>query len=148
MLKINKKGQEGQSLFEVVLSLAVISIIVVALVFLASNSVRNTTFSKNKTVSARFSQETVEWLRGERDSDWDAFFLRALTSENYCMRVLDWSDLGTCASDDYVDGTTLVRELTLTIISPDQVQAEVEVSWEDSQGAHQTRFVTDYTDWR
>ena len=144
------KNQKGQSLFEVVLALAVISIIIVALVFLASNSIRNTTFSKNKTLSARFSQETVEWLRGERDADWAAFDAHALASSKYCLQTLDFEDLGTCDDGDFLAETNLVRELTLTRIglNSDQVQAEIEVSWSDAQGDHATTFVTDFTDWR
>lgn len=140
--------QKGQSLFEVVLALAVISVVLVALVSLASGAVRNTTFSKNKTISSRLAQEAVEWIRGERDTSWTEFFSRALTSPNYCLQDLEWLDIGSCSNEEFIQDTVLVRNMTLTVISPNQVQVEIEVSWEDSQGVHATRVVTDFTNWQ
>lgn len=143
-----KKLEQGQSLFEVVVSLAVISVIIVSLVFLATSSIRNSTFSKNKTLSSRLTQEALEWLRGQRDTSWTDFAANAQASPTYCLQSLEWTNIGACGAQEFVTDTVLKRDLTLTVVSANQIQAEVETSWEDSDGVHITRVVTDFTDWR
>lgn len=145
--KMKRKGK-GQSLFEVVISLAIMTTVLVAIVILSSNAVRNSTFSKNKTLATRYSQEATEWLRGQRDENWSAFYNRALVSGTYCMDSLDWSSIGACGSSDYVSDTILVRETSLTIVDPDRVDVTVSINWEDPQGIHVVNSATTYTDWR
>lgn len=147
-MKKVKNTQKGQSMFEVFLSLTVITVVIVALVILASNAIRNTTYSRNKTISTRYSQETIEWLRGERDMDWTIFSQRAVTSQYYCMQTLSWDNIGQCSSSDTIANTSLFREVGLTIDDPEQIEAEVRVYWEDSQGMHEVRTTTKFTDWR
>lgn len=143
------KLESGQSLFEVVLSLAVITIIIVALVILASNSIRNATFSRNKSSATKHSQEMIEWLRGQRDEDWDSFAQRALTTQ-YCFPALSWADakIGSCADADTISGTPLKREVFFDRIDATNIEAQVVVYWEDAQGVHEVRTITNYTDWR
>ena len=147
MRQFRFKTQKGQSLFEVVLSLGVMTFIIVALIVLASNSVRNATFSRNKTLATRYSQEAVEWLRGERDLDWDLFHSRAL-SGTYCLATLNWNSIGSCGSADVVGDTILTREMALTVESATQIEADVSVFWEDAQGIHEVRTTTTFVDWR
>ena len=148
-MKIKLRYEKGQSLFEVVLALAVITTIVVALIILASNAIRNTTFSKNKTLATRHSQEAMEWLRGERDEDWDDFALRALIP-TYCLPELAWSTsiVGNCGTNDTIDGTELFREISFSTVAADNIQADVAIYWTDAQGLHEVRTVTNLTDWR
>lgn len=146
---MKRKFEKGQSLFEVVLSLAVITLIIVTLVILASNSIRNANFSRNKTLATRHAQEALEWLRGERDEDFDAFHTRALTPQ-YCLPSLSWDDasVGSCSSTDFISNTILKREVSFTIVSADNIQAQIVVSWQDAQGDHEVRTTTNLTDWR
>jgi len=147
-MKTNKL-EKGQSLFEMVLAIAIMTMIIVAVVILASNAIRNSSFSKNKTLSSRYSQEATEWLRGERDTDWDIFLTRATTSPTgYCLKTLEWGSHGTCGDLDVIPGTSLIRELLLTNTSSTQIETEVKVYWEDSQGIHETKTITSFTDWR
>ena len=143
------KGQEtGQSLFEVVVSLAIMTAVIVAIVILSSNAVRNSSFSRNKTLATRYSQEATEWLRGERDENWSTFFNRAITSGIYCLDDLDWFSIGTCGGSDFIPDTILVREMSLNIVNPDRIDITVSINWEDPQGVHVVNSATTYTDWR
>jgi ABC-type transport system involved in cytochrome bd biosynthesis fused ATPase/permease subunit len=154
----NAKWQmlNGQSLFEVVLALAISMLIVVALVALTSSAIRNTTFSKNKTQATRLSQEATEWLRGERDADWTIFYNRA-ANPLYCLKSLSWSEatIGACTAGQEIANTIFKRELGFarSVVMVDGqprnvVEAEVNVYWQDGQGLHEIRSVTDFTDWR
>ncbi len=147
------RGEEcGQSLFEIMLALAISTLIVIALVALTSNAIRNSTFSKNKSLATRYSQEATEWLRGERDADFDAFKIRALTPL-YCLPSLSWAEasIGACAAGQEISGTIFKREISFSISSiggKTIIQAAINVHWTDSQGLHEVRSVTNFSDWR
>lgn len=145
---MKKLTTSGQSLFEVVLALGVVTVIIVSLVLLASNAIRNSRFSRNKTLATQYAQEATEWMRGERDLDFDDFSDHAVLSTTYCLQTLSWDKFSACSSSDTVADTVLIREVALTIDSPTQIQVDVVVFWTDSQGLHEVRSVTNFTDWR
>jgi len=141
------KEEKGQGLFEVVLALAVAALIMVAIVALATVSIRNASFSRNQSLATRYAQEAVEWLRGERDKDWDAFNAYA-ASGTWCLKELAFNDLGACSQSEVIAGTNFRREATLTIIDSANIDTEVKVYWEDAQGIHEVKTITTFTDWR
>lgn len=146
------RNESGQSLFEIILALAITTLIVVALVALTATSIRNTTFSKNKTLASRYSQEATEWLRGERDADFNVFETRAATPL-YCLPSLTWgsASIGACTSGQEIANTPFRREIsfsTTSIACGDLIEAGVKVYWTDSQGIHEVRSVTCFSDWR
>ena len=146
-----KEWNEGQSLFEVVLALALSTLIIVALVSLVSSSIRNSSYSRNKTYATRYTQEATEWLRGQRDGDWDVFstnFLFCPTPPHVqCLDTLAWENCGTCSDTEFI-GNIFKREISFTDIEVDSVTVEVKTYWSDSQGIHEVRSSTILTDWR
>lgn len=143
------KDEKGQSLFEVLLALAVAALIIIAIVALATTSIRNARFSRNQSLTTRYAQEAIEWLRGQRDEDWDTFAPRALTPL-WCLKSLSWTDtvVGGCGSSDFISDTIFKREISFTILDASKIDTEVKVYWEDAQGLHETKTVTTFTDWR
>lgn len=150
-LKCQKlKLQKGQSLFEVVVALAISTLIIVAVVSLASNSIRNSTYSKNKTLAASYAQEAMEWLRNQRDSNTAGFFASVQTSP-WCLAILSFDTPGACVSGQVIADTPFSREVsfsTTTLNSKTVLEASVKVYWNDSQGYHEVVNNTDFTDWR
>lgn len=153
-----KKVQKGQSLFEVVLAIAVITLVLGGLASLATVSIRNSTFSRNKTLSSKYAQEASEWLRSERDKDRDLFIGRAGAVVDvptyYCLNAnpLAWNS-GECPSGEFIPNTPFIRNLTLTktvepLRSKTVIKADVVVSWQDAQGDHEARSFTYFSDWR
>jgi Tfp pilus assembly protein PilV len=141
---------KGQSLFEVVVSLAISALIIVAVVSLVSNSIRNATFSKNKTLAAKYAQEATEWLRGQRDSNIEVFSNYVLTPK-WCLKTLSWTINGSCGTNDVITNTAFLREANFTTTlagGKDFIQADVVVFWNDSQGYHEVRSATSFADWR
>jgi len=147
-----KKLVRGQSLFELVLAIAISALIIVAIVSLATLSIRNSSFSKNKALAATYAQEATEWLRGQRDSDIDAFILHATTPS--CLQDLGWTHPAVNPASDCTDrisGTTFNRWVTFdeTVQGGKTiVEADVVVSWMDSQGVHEVKNATNFSDWR
>jgi Tfp pilus assembly protein PilV len=140
------KTTKGQSLFEVIIAIGITSMILVAIINTAILSVRNTSFSRNKTLASRHSQQAVEWLRGERDANWDTFSARSNTV--WCMSNLDWTKNRICTDTDNIPTTPFKREISLTNTSGQQIDAKVKVYWNDSQGYHEVKVSTYFTDWR
>ncbi|MFC1710226.1 prepilin-type N-terminal cleavage/methylation domain-containing protein [Patescibacteria group bacterium] len=116
------KNIKGQSLFEVVIALAVVSLVAVAIVGLATVSVKNSTYSDDKTSANFYAQESIEWLRQFRDENtWADFYVNgdvAPDGKTWCLpKVTEvvWDDNaseGTCNADDIIDGTNFTREKT------------------------------------
>lgn len=160
-----KKIILGQSLFEVVIALAVISLLLVGLINVTTISVRNSSFSRNNTLANRYAQEAVEWFRGERDFNWVTFLAHATASNahanTYCLDSLGWSDTGACVNEP-IPTTPFTRQALFacytnngTVFVPacnvgniDTVEITVTVSWSDGQGAHNVTLPVQLTDWR
>lgn len=145
-----REHNKGQSLFEVVLALALSTLIIVALVSLVANSIKNSTYSRNKTYATHYTQEASEWLRGQRDGDWDVFSANILCLVPPHVQCLDTLVLGNCGICDDTEfiGNIFKREVIFSDIEADSVTVEVKTYWTDSQGIHEVRSNTILTDWR
>lgn len=142
--------ERGQSLFELVVAIAVSAMVITAVTSLASNSIRNSTFSKNKSLAATYAQQATEWLRGQRDNDINTFVAHAVTP-TWCLSDLNWNTPGNCGADQVITGTLFSRQATFTVTTQngkDVIEADVIVSWSDSQGMHEVTSATNLVDWR
>lgn len=145
---------KGQSLFEVVVAIAISALVIIAIVSLASNSIRNAAFSRNKNQAASLAQQLTEWLRIQRDTNIDTFITNVTPSpKTYCFSDLTWSRARLCGASDFVIGTSLfARQGVFTLTTSPQgktvIEADITVSWTDSQGYHEVRSATNFTDWR
>ena len=154
-MKITNLGR-GQSLFEVVVAVAISALVVVAIVSLAVNSIQNSDYSRNKTLASTYSQQATEWLRGQRDTDPDAFFgtyTMFLAPSGYCLPTLAWTPsvadaVHGCTAK--IPGTVFTRWITFnrTIETKLVVETDVTVSWSDSQGIHEITNATNLSDSR
>jgi Tfp pilus assembly protein PilV len=148
-----KYNQKGQSMFEVVFTLAIIALITSAMVLLATFSIKNATYSRNKTLATRYSQDTVEWLREQRDADWLIFYSHIPSNypQKNCLISIEtdtWPIWTTCGENDNISGTVFKRELEFPNKSANSVTIKIIVSWMDSQGYHEVSSYTDFTDWK
>lgn len=158
MNNLETKNSKGQSLFEVVVAVAISALIMVSLVSLVSNSIRNASFARNKGIAGTYAQAATEWLRGQRDGNITTFSTNVQTPV-WCLRDLSWtpSQAGSCSGEeDQIGGTPFSRQATFslsTVIDPDGatkdiVEVDVSVSWEDSSGSHVVTSATNFADWR
>lgn len=147
---IKKNFQKGQSMFELLIAVFVIGIALTAIVSLVTTSISNTSFSRDRTLAAKYTQEASEWLREQRDLDWGQFTARGSAGgSSYCLQTLTW-DQGNCSETEYIADTTMVREVTLVYpaSSPDTVEARITTYWQDSSGRHESRISTYFSNWR
>lgn len=150
-----KNCQKGQSLFEVVFTLAIIALITSAMVLLATFSIKNASYSKERSLATHYSQETIEWLRGQRDEDWTAFFnhvppIITQDSKKNCLPALSWPSIWTtCVGEnDLIEGTPFNREIQIPEKSANLVSVKIIISWTNGQGLHEVSTYTDFTNWK
>lgn len=139
---------KGQSMFEVVLALFIITMIIVAVVILSTTSISNSLFSRNKTLANKYSQEAIEWLRSEKEKDISLFITRSGT---YCLDSLSWLKNRNCNEAEVINSTVFKRELSISksvVSGKNIIDATVVTSWTDSKGLHQARVVTNFSDIR
>lgn len=145
-LQITEK-EKGQSLFEVVVAVAISALIITTIVALAALSIQNSSYSRDKTLASGYVSETMEWLRRERDKDFKVFAEKAGTALIYCMTNLgDVWPAPTANCSNKIAGTKFTRELSFPVCDtcpPDVIEAMVTVSWIDSKGLHEVTSSTD-----
>ena len=146
MMKRNiKKYTKGQSLFEVVVAISISALIITGIVAYTSNSIQNSSYSRDKTLASIYVQEANEWLRQERDQNSQVFSTKATPESRYCLAGLDWNTVGFCG-DRVIPDTKFTRDLyfpTCDTCPSGSVEVEVTVSWEDSKGDHEVTSLTD-----
>lgn len=145
--------KKGQSLFEVIFAVAVVSIIMVSVVSLSKRMVSSSDFSKNNALANKYVLEATEWVRQERDTDWITFYNRAAGNPTRCLQNLSWGGGPPCGN---ITGTNnFTRQVSLLRVDLDgdaangneSVEAEVIVNWQDGKGMHQVKNISRYTNW-
>ena len=149
---MKKRNILGQSLVEVVLALGLITLIMVTVVAAASISITNSSFSKNQTLSTRLSETTLEWLRGQRNEDWDYFLSQGLSGgiqQTKCFTTLFWDDsnIGSCSDTEYIPDTFLKREVDFYLVDSSTIEVTVRIYWIDAGGYHEVNSSTYLTNW-
>lgn len=146
--------RSGQSLFEIVIALGLGAVIVVGIISVAAYSTANITFSRTQSQARTIAQETIEWLRAQRNKSWADFSSRAGVVWCLPQRPLSsWSGAigGGCnegVENHKVNGTIFFREVNVATESATVVSSTVSVSWTDSKGVHETRVDSTFTDFR
>lgn len=119
------RNQKGQTLVEVVLAIAVASLVLIALTRATTVALRNAQFAKNQALATQYAQEGMELLRKCRDQNPDDFW-----NKNCSLPVL---------------GGEFDREVEWSEIDPgEKMQVSVTVSW----NSHQSKLVSYLTKWK
>lgn len=139
--------ENGQSLFEVVVAIALSALIVTGIVAMGANSIQNSSYSRDKSLASNYVQETEEWLRQERDQNTGVFGEKAVPGKTYCLTSLDWplTAVG-CSEGKVITGTKFKREVLFPECfgecPTNYVDIKIVVYWEDSKGYHESSSVT------
>ncbi len=86
MKKFPSHSSSGLSLIEVVVFIAISSVILVVVVSLSINVTRQTYISHHKLYATRYADEFAEWLRIQKELSWQTFYDASQAgSRIYCM---------------------------------------------------------------
>lgn len=148
------KHQSAFTLIEVVIFIAISSILLVAIVSLSINIMRQTSVSQHKLYASRYADELAEWLRIQKEISWQDFFSAVQTlpgaSKTYCVNddIGLTSDLitmlagGDCVSADGIrapnPGPKVYKR---TVTFPEQsdstvsLKGTIRVEWREANNA-------------
>lgn len=143
-------SERGQTIIEIVLTLSIITIIIIALVQGITFSVKSATYTKNKSLATKYVNEGMEALRSIKDYNWSTFYSYATETgtPDYALQKLDgnWQVM-TGISDEPAEGFT--RVVNLKKITGNQVEATVTVYWQSSETIpYRTSATTIFTKWQ
>ena len=152
------KFQQGQTLLEVMVAFAVVTMILVAIVSRGAESIRSAAFARSQVKATRYAQEGVEWVREQRDKmGWTNFEDEIAPGPvTYCVpkvsSLLSSLSPAFCGAGDEIDGTIFSREVEFDYNAADAsgeafIEVLVTVTWEDSIGTHDVKYNTNLSKW-
>ncbi len=147
----------GQSLVEVAFATMVVSMVLVALLSSIIQSMRNSRVALEQTKANQYAEETLEWLRQERDANGWGVFQSSLANEGtnltFCVATIsaDLAELldagtGACTEEDVIPNTIFTRELDIDVLSTTQVRATTTVNRPGRSGTITTQLETILSD--
>lgn len=149
------KNKQSFTLIEVLVFLTILSLLFTAASTITTYSLRNINAQENKIMATNYAQQLLEWLRGRKEIDWNAFVLKSSASgTTYCFNdnlLLD-SDFpsrsGNC--NDYNLDSRYKREVTLTNLTNNpvnQIKVQIKVEWREGNNTFFVPLDTIFTIW-
>ena len=128
------KKNLGFSLLEVLIFVSIIGLFFIAAASIATISLRAIQSNKNKILATRYAEELAEWIRGEKEADWQEFTTGITNKVNktYCFYtspIQIWPSQGACngTSEQKIRGI-FEREISLSL-SGERVNVNIVVEW-------------------
>jgi Tfp pilus assembly protein PilV len=87
MQKFLNSYKKGFSLLEVLIFVTIISFIFIASASYITSLLRTMKINEHRAIGTQYADEVLEWLRSEREEDWNAFSEKASTGAGttYCF---------------------------------------------------------------
>ncbi len=129
----------GFTIIEVLIFVSLITMLFVVITYGITATLRDARISEKKIIATHHGDELKEWLRSEKETDWQVFisFIESSDSDTttYCFPTneenLGWNHLGPCA--DY-DSNGFKRQVVLSLDSGHtQATIDIQVSWLDTK---------------
>jgi type II secretory pathway pseudopilin PulG len=157
---MNNKKEQGQSLLELIVVIAVGTVIITAIVFSSISSLRNNQLAKNQAQATRLAQEGLEKIRIARDrnlpiagSPFSNLWINTYTCPSNCYFKFDSTGqlVSTTASlpETFTTGSDLEPfKRSVIIEEPSSGASIIEqkftviVTWTDFAGVHESKQTT------
>jgi type II secretory pathway pseudopilin PulG len=157
--RTSRTSQSGVTLLEVLIFMTLLSLIIIAIVYSTTLSLKRTQFNQRKIFATRYAEEVEEWMRGEKEVDWTVFSGRA--PNTYCMNTdigtcdsagTCWDDVGACAATDYsLDApaglTNGYKRSVVLSPSGSRVDMAVTVEWVDGPNTFDVGVNSTFSRW-
>ena len=165
---MQKKYQKGQSLVEVVISLSIAIIVMVAFTNATIAAIRNAQYAKNQNTATRIAQKTLELIRVIRDQNnnvgsnpWSNLWGNTgeIGGEGRCYTLnetnLTLAPVSGCnATTDETVEQKFKRRIKLSTTGTCQptgcppITVSVRISWTDGKAEHVSHASTQLTNWQ
>lgn len=154
-LKIMKNNlKKSFSLVEVLVFVSILSIFFIGAAAVTTAALRDMKITQHKIIATRFAEELLEWLRGEKESDWYVFANnqhagKCQPTQSLCFNSLNWDSA--CAADCTKGLNNLyARSAKFEVdnpLSPTNVDVSIEVSWTELGNTYTIPVKTNLTIW-
>jgi prepilin-type N-terminal cleavage/methylation domain-containing protein len=144
------KKYSGFTLVEVLVAVAIISIVFTTLASIVAISLRNTSINTKKIIGAHMSDALQEWIRGEKEEDWEAFTGKIGI---WCFNdpsISGWQGSpGTIESCLYYSGNYNFKYKRVVTISQsgEVYKSKVEFYWKEGTAVNKVVNETYYSQW-
>ena len=148
--------KQAFTLVEVLIFVSIISVFFVIAASVATVALHNIAMTQRKIIGTRYAEEMQEWLRYQKDSNWNTFATKAtVLGTNYCFnnQLSDgsWPQSDACALDGIIsvldnNDKVFSRKVTLTSVNQ-QINVLITVSWIDGASTQKTVINTTFAPW-
>ena len=143
-------SKKSFTLIEVLIFVTILSLFFVTAITITVVSLRNLKIQEHKILATRYAEELLEWLRGEKEADWNQFTTH---SGPYCFNsspipMSNWPTSGNCPPASFLNNL-YKREVILTPQGspPYQVNVSITVLWQELGQTYQVPINTVFTVW-
>jgi len=143
-------NKKSFTLIEVLIFITILSLFFVVATAVTIASLRNLKIQEHKILATRYAEELLEWLRGEKEIDWNQFINYRGT---YCFNsspipMSNWPASGNCLTGSFLNNL-YKREVILNPqrSPPYKVSVSITVSWQELGQTYQIPINTVFTVW-
>lgn len=144
------KNNSGFTIVEILVAVAVISVVFTSLISIAATSLRNSNVNIRKTIGAHMADGLQEWIRWKKEDDWNDFVTRQGT---WCFNTDpigdNWpsaSANGACAGFASKNNFRYKRQVIIST-SGDVISSRVDYFWDDTNLNNKVINETYYSQW-
>lgn len=127
---------KGQILIEMVIAAGVVMMGMLAVVQLSTRSLSGSGFSQRQATALSYTNRTVNWLKSEKDKDWDSFVARLSGGGEYCISDPPTWTLSPCNINIGSKGSFLGYngKFTMTTYNSDvsRIKVDIYLQWDET----------------
>lgn len=132
--------QSGQTIVEVTVVIALIGMVLVGMLSTSTFSVQVTRQSNNRATALKLAQDTIDYIRAERDTSWTTVAARTDGTTSPVVYCVSSNDDGTISglvlrsSTCPQDSNLFIREVTLranAASNANRINVTSQVSWQE-----------------
>lgn len=147
--------KSGFSLVEVLIFVTILSLFFIVVAAATTSSLRTTKINERKILASRYAQEVVQWLKGQKDINWDSFVAySSVGGTTYCFNstpIASWPSSGSCLAFTGLDPAIYKRNVTLTSIDCSgtvcQINVAIIVQWQELEKTYSVPLNTIFSVW-
>ena len=158
-----KTTQEGFTFIEILVFVTIVSLLFVSLTSVVTSSLQRMKIVEERLYAQRYAEELLEWLRAEKETDWQAFMDRDVNGSGtiYCFNNAidflndDWDEdgptPGPCADYNGITGTSPLIYKRYVVLThrgspPTQMSVQIVIEWQNGNKFYSVPLNTIFTE--
>lgn len=129
------KLKKSFTLVEVLIFVTIVSLVFITALAVATFALKTMIFNQHKIIATHYAEEGLEWLKVEKEADWNAF--KTLDTSGgwgtvYCITTPDTAKIGPCDGSYFLGNPNIFsREVTLINRGNpvNQIDVTIKVYW-------------------